>query len=612
MGKVSGGPALAEVELAHVDSPAVDGLEEVDVERTFDMQNQEPHHGEAKLGADEGSRFLPMRKMVLIAMIGAGIQFGWALQLSLLTPYVETLGIPHHWVSFIWLCGPISGLLLSAVPEGEGRLVSDITSVRPNPDIFEDCWTRSNLAWGSGVTLVGLHGDAGGHSFLLEQYWSLLQTRPFACTLFIIGFWCLDLSNNTVQGPSRALLADLAGPDQQDAANALYSLWTAVGNILGYSTGTISSWYKWFPFLTSTACSAPCANLKAAYLIAILFLAICTAVTLTAAKEIPLPDIRVGQKIAYIDDGSDENRARGGSNGSAAPEGSRSPAGGEGGEGERGFQEVGVDASAAATAADKAEDQAGVGGGPASVMVNLLVGIRALPPTMKMILLVMALSWTAWFPFLLFDTDWMGREIFLGEPGHLGDTSEAAALYQQGVHEGALGLLLNSVVQALTSLAIDPLCRLMGAKNVWAAGNLLVCVCMAATCTITAVAVHVARVGGTEVVSHPAWVKHAALAIFAVLGAPFAITFSVPYALTAEFTSNSGGGQGLAMGILNLAIVLPQIVVALGAGPWDALFGGGNEPAFAAAAVFALGAGIVAWLKLPQTRRGGYVQFHAV
>lgn len=49
-----------------------------------------------------------------------------------------------------------------------------------------------------------------------------------------------------------------------------------------------------------------------------------------------------------------------------------------------------------------------------------------------------------------------------------------------------------------------------------------------------------------------------------------------------------------------------QMVVALGAGPWDALFGGGNQPAFALASIFALVAGIVATKYLPRLSRQGY------
>lgn len=41
------------------------------------------------------------------------------------------------------------------------------------------------------------------------------------------------------------------------------------------------------------------------------------------------------------------------------------------------------------------------------------------------------------------------------------------------------------------------------------------------------------------------------------------------------------------------------MIVSLGAGPWDALFGGGNVPAFVLASVSALAACIVASLNLP-------------
>ena len=40
------------------------------------------------------------------------------------------------------------------------------------------------------------------------------------------------------------------------------------------------------------------------------------------------------------------------------------------------------------------------------------------------------------------------------------------------------------------------------------------------------------------------------------------------------------------------------MIVSLGAGPWDALFGGGNVPAFALASVASLAAGVIAVHKL--------------
>ncbi|KAG5543738.1 hypothetical protein RHGRI_016481 [Rhododendron griersonianum] len=80
------------------------------------------------------------------------------------------------------------------------------------------------------------------------------------------------------------------------------------------------------------------------------------------------------------------------------------------------------------------------------------------------------------------------------------------------------------------------------------------------------------------------------------------ITYSVPYALISSRIESLGLGQGLSMGVLNLAIVIPQIVVSLGSGPWDQLFGGGNSPAIAVAALSAFVSGLIAILAIPRSR----------
>jgi solute carrier family 45 protein 1/2/4 len=51
--------------------------------------------------------------------------------------------------------------------------------------------------------------------------------------------------------------------------------------------------------------------------------------------------------------------------------------------------------------------------------------------------------------------------------------------------------------------------------------------------------------------------------------------------------------------VLNLSIVVPQMIVSLGAGPLDEIFGGGNMPAFFFGAGAALCGGVAAVLLLP-------------
>lgn len=537
---------------------------------------------------------MSMATLILSCTVAAGVQFGWALQLSLLTPYIQTLGIGHAFSSFIWLCGPITGLV-----------------VQPCVGIWSDkCFSKygrrrpfilvGSLMISVAVIIIGFAADIG---YLLgdskEHCRTYKGTRTRAAIVFIIGFWMLDLANNTVQGPARALLADLAGPNQRNSANAIFCSWMAVGNILGFSSGASGKWHRWFPFLTSRACCEACGNLKAAFLVAVVFLTVCTVVTLYFAKEVPLitnQAQRLSDSAPLLDDPQqvvfDISKSKTDMQLVDSASGNKSESDYE------------IEDKLKSENQKIEENQVeSFNDSPGAVLVNLLTSLRHLPPAMHAVLVVMALTWLSWFPFFLFDTDWMGREVYHGDPK--GEAFEVKA-YDQGVREGAFGLLLNSVVLGICSFLIEPMCKLIGSRLVWAASNFIVFACMAATAVISFISVRESSkqiehaVGGNESI------KTASLVVFALLGIPLSITYSVPFSVTAELTADTGGGQGLAIGVLNLAIVIPQMIVSLGAGPWDALFGGGNIPAFVLASLSALAAGVIATLRLPNLSRNSY------
>ncbi|KAK7321297.1 hypothetical protein VNO77_31793 [Canavalia gladiata] len=468
---------------------------------------------------------ISLRQLLRVASVASGIQFGWALQLSLLTPYVQQLGIPHEWASIIWLCGPVSGLFVQPLV---GHMSDRCTSRfgRRKPFILVGAVTIIIA-----VLIIGYAADIGWLFGDTEAY------RPAAITVFVIGFWILDVANNVTQGPCRALLGDLTSKDPRRTrvANAYYSLFMAVGNILGYATGSYSGWHKIFAFTLSPACTISCANLKSAFFLDIVFIVITTYISIMAAHEVPLN-----------------------SSGGAAHA--------EAGAGESGSAEE-------------------------AFMWELFGTFKYFSTPVWIILSVTALTWIGWFPFILFDTDWMGREIYGGDPNQ-------GLTYDTGVRMGALGLLLNSVVLGLTSLLMERLCRKRGAGFVWGISNILMAFCFIAMLIVTYVANGMDYVGKDL---PPTGIVVAALIIFTILGFPLAITYSVPYALVSTHIESLGLGQGLSMGVLNLAIVIPQIVVSLGSGPWDQLFGGGNSPAFAVAAVAALVSGLIAVLAIPRS-----------
>ncbi|KAL2613813.1 hypothetical protein R1flu_025505 [Riccia fluitans] len=515
---------------------------------------------------------VPLKALARVASVAAGVQFGWALQLSLLTPYVQELGIPHQWASLIWLCGPISGMFVQPVI-GHYSDVCTSSYGRRRPFIL----TGAALVIVAVLT-IGYSADLG---YILGDDLSR-PIRPRAIIIFVVGFWLLDLANNTLQGPCRALLADYTGRDQTRSrrANAYFSLFMAVGNILGFATGAYDNWERWLPFAATQACDTPCANLKSAFMLGVVVLLVTTVLSVTAADEIPWsPSVSTAHnetKAATV----------------TTPLLADKPLAGQS------DQEVtNVKNDLEDPEADDEEEEEV----SEALFWELMVALRDLPRIMWYILLVTALTWLAWFPFLLFDTDWMGREVYLGMPTGV-ETSKSSVLYYNGVHMGSFGLMLQSVFLGLTSLVIEPMCRKIGPSRVWAIGNLIMTICFAGTGLITHYATLAAMQPGYN--GPPMAVIVSALAVFAILGSPLAVTYSVPYSLTATYTDKSGGGQGLSMGVLNLAVVIPQVVVSVGSGPWDEIFGGGNLPAFLLGSLSALCGGIAAIALLPKPAPG--------
>ncbi|XP_076917916.1 sucrose transport protein-like [Bidens hawaiensis] len=469
----------------------------------------------------------PMWQIVMVASIAAGVQFGWALQLSLLTPYVQLIGVPHVWSSFIWLCGPISGMVVQPVV---GYFSDKCTSSfgRRRPFIAVGAFLV-----GVAVFFIGYAADIGVSTG--DQMGA--PSKPRAIAIFVVGFWILDVANNTLQGPCRAFIADLSGSNSRKirTGNALYSFFMGVGNVLGYAAGSYPHLYKFVPFTKTDACEVYCANLKTCFFISIALLATVTILALSLVHE-----------DRYVPEHTEESKS--------------------------GKQMV--------------------------FFGEMFRALKGLSRSMWILLLVTCLNWVAWFPFILFDTDWMGKEVYGGTVGE-------GTLYNRGVRAGALGLMLNSVVSGLASLFIERVSRWSGGvKRVWGGVNFLLAVSLGMTVLVTKLAESTRQYttlpDGTRTPLAPnVGVKAGALGIFAVLGAPLAVTFSVPCALASIFSNDSGAGQGLSLGVLNLAIVIPQMFVSVLSGPWDALFGGGNLPAFVVGGVAAAISGIFALVMLP-------------
>ncbi|CAN0892102.1 Sucrose transport protein SUC5 [Linum grandiflorum] len=497
---------------------------------------QLPAESQIPATATTKSALYAYRKIILVAAIAIGLQFGWALQLSLLTPYVQLLGIPHAYASLIWLCGPISGLIVQPlVGYYSDRCTSRFGRRRP----FIASGTALVLV---SVFLIGYAADIGAAAGDdLSK-----ASKPRAITVFVVGFWILDVANNMMMGPCRAFLGDLAGTSQKKTriGNSFFSFFVAVGNVLGYAAGSYSNLYKIFPFTKTEACNVYCANLKSCFFISMTLIAAFSGIALYFVGERPI-------KVAAAGDGDDD------------------------------------------------ENSSLTSPPPSCFFTELFGAVRAMKKPMIILLTVTCLNWIGWFPFFLYSTDFMGREVYGGESN---GSPELVKVYADGVRAGAIGLILNSVVLGFTSLGMEMLSKWVGgAKQLWGIVNIFLAICMGLTVLVTKLAAsnreYVA--GGDHPLLPSAGIQAGALGLFAVLGVPLAVAYSVPFALTSIFAQECGIGQGLGFGVLNLSVVIPQMMVSLLSGPWDALFGGGNLPSFVVGAIASACSGLLALTFLP-------------
>ncbi|XP_038700944.1 sucrose transport protein SUC8-like [Tripterygium wilfordii] len=494
-------------------------------------------NGSLEVVSSNGSDRTPIWKIVIVASIAAGVQFGWAIQLSLLTPYSQQLGVPHAASNFIWLCGPLSGLIVQpTVGFRSDHCTSRFGRRRPFIVAGAIFIVLAVLLVGFAADIGHLAGDSLKHPM-----------KPRAVAVYVIGFWILDVSNNMLQGPCRALLADLSGENHKMMrnSNAMFSFFMAVGNVLGYAAGSRGELHKMFPFSRTKACDVSCANLKSCFFLDIILLTVVTTVAVLSVKE---------QKWSGEDDKNTmDNESR-----------KRRP-----------------------------------------LLGQLVSTFKGLSRPMWILLLITCFNWIAWFPWVLYDTDWMGKEVYGGK---VGGNAEEKRLYDRGVRAGSLGLMLNSVVLALASMAIVPVSNLVGGvKRLWGGVNFVLAVCLVGTVWVTKAAEGWRAEHGNQALRPPPnSIMGAALGLFSALGVPLAVTYSVPFAMASIFcsssessSSSSNAGQGLSLGLLNVSIVIPQMLVSLVSGPLDAAFNGSNLPAFVLGGVAAAVSGFLALFMLP-------------
>jgi maltose/moltooligosaccharide transporter len=141
-----------------------------------------------------------------------GIQFSFGLQQSSMSPIYKYLGADEASLPYLWLAGPVTGLLVQPLI---GAL-SDRTTSR---------WGRRTPYFLVGAILCSIG----------------LLLMPFSAALWMAAglLWILDAANNVTMEPYRAFVSDKLDASQHSLGFLTQSAFTGLGQTLAYLTPSI-------------------------------------------------------------------------------------------------------------------------------------------------------------------------------------------------------------------------------------------------------------------------------------------------------------------------------------------------------------------------------------
>ncbi|MFZ6774818.1 MFS transporter [Undibacterium sp. SXout7W] len=141
-----------------------------------------------------------------------GIQFSFGLQQSSMSPIYKYLGADEASLPYLWLAGPVTGLLVQPLIGA----MSDRTVTR---------WGRRTPYFLIGAIICSLG----------------LLAMPFSPVLWMAAslLWILDAANNVTMEPYRAFVSDKLDPSQHSIGFLTQSAFTGLGQTFAYLTPSL-------------------------------------------------------------------------------------------------------------------------------------------------------------------------------------------------------------------------------------------------------------------------------------------------------------------------------------------------------------------------------------
>jgi solute carrier family 45 protein 1/2/4 len=175
--------------------------------------------------------------LICLAVAMGGSQIMWTMELGWGNPYLLSLGLSESLTSLVWLAGPISGLVAQPVIGA----ISDSSTSKYRRRYWITLSTAvlvfSSLILAYTTSIAALLVD-----FIRKHPdpWDprrIKSIKNTAIGIAIACFYLMDFALNALQASLRNLLLDVTPAEQLSTANAWHGRMTHAGNIIGFLMG---------------------------------------------------------------------------------------------------------------------------------------------------------------------------------------------------------------------------------------------------------------------------------------------------------------------------------------------------------------------------------------
>jgi maltose/moltooligosaccharide transporter len=474
-----------------------------------------------------------------------GIQVGFALQNANVSRIFQSLGTDIEDLAFLWIAGPVTGLLVQPVI----GYMSDRT------------WTR--LGRRRPFFLAGA---------ILASIALVAMPNSPALWFAAAMLWILDASLNTAMEPFRAFVGDMLDPAQRTAGYAFQTAFIGAGAVAASLTPILLA--QQFGVSNLAPEGQVPDSVRLAFYIGAAALSASVLWTILTTREYPPEAMQAFEGAgAVIDADAPLAQPAGGFWWAAAGALIVLAVGRFGLEKPLLILGGAFLAFGAVQTWTRRQARAGKTG---NFLTRLVSDLHAMPPAMKQLSLAQFFTWIALFIMWIYATPVVTAHVFgAAEPG--------TQAYNDGADWVGVMFAVYNGVAAIAAFALPPLAARLGMARTHA-------ICLA-----------VGALGFLLfLLLHDKWLILAAMVL---IGIAWASTLTMPYALLSGTLPQAKFGTY--MGLFNIFIVLPQLMVSTVMGTVMRLFFPG-EPLWTmaiAAAVWLLAAGVM-W-RVPDPRDAG-------